>query len=350
MVAAASPAAAAFSSIYVFGDSLSASHDTVNPAPGTPDYYGLRWSNGRVWVEVLAQRQGLVLSNANNDSYYDHNSSNTLADVKKFIPPADVTNDLFVVWVCNADMYDDWQNWQNQPLSISDWQTANNVSVNNHYQVITNLYAKGVRTLILPNAVDVSKIPAINVSGSYTNIVRAGCIDFNNKFANTLNQALAACPGLTIYSPDYFTLLNNVLTNAAYYGLTNALKNGLSIDALSSIPSVNLSNGIAPNYIFWDTQDPSARLHAVVADVCQKIISPAQVRSISSSAGTNQLNIVNYPAGLAGYVDAATTLAPGNWSPTLGINSTNTTQSVFVPASGPQQFYRLRFPYAWSWP
>ena len=34
---------------------------------------------------------------------------------------------------------------------------AINQSQTNHLQIITNLYAKGVRTLILPNAVDISE-------------------------------------------------------------------------------------------------------------------------------------------------------------------------------------------------
>ena len=340
------PASAAFSSLYVFGDSLSASHDGVIPAPGGPDYYGLRWSNGRVWVEVLAQRQGLTLSNADNDSYFDHNSSDTLTDVKNFTAPPDASNDLVVVWVCNADMYDDWQNL----ISLSQWQATNTVSLANHFQIITNLYAKGVRTLVLPNAVDISKIPAVNISGSYTNTARAGCLDFNARLTNTLNQALAVCPGLTIYSPDYFTLLNHVLTNAAYYGLTNALQGGLSIDAYSSVASLSLSNGIGPKYIFWDPQDPSARLHAVMADVAQQMISPSAVGKITALTGSNRLDVVNYPAGLSGFVDASATLAPVSWSPAVGIASTNMAGSFFVPASGSPQFYRLRFPYAWSWP
>ena len=59
------PAQAAFTSFYVFGDSISS---TTNGGGGT--YYygtnGLRWSNGRVWVEVLAQRQGLACATNKN--------------------------------------------------------------------------------------------------------------------------------------------------------------------------------------------------------------------------------------------------------------------------------------------
>ena len=89
------PTKAAFNSLYVFGDALSATADPN--APGGPYFYGQRDSNGRVWVEVLAQRQGLVFENAKNNSYWDHNSSDLVTQLKDFIPPADVANDLFVV-------------------------------------------------------------------------------------------------------------------------------------------------------------------------------------------------------------------------------------------------------------
>ena len=54
-----------------------------------------------------------------------------------------------------------------------------------------------------------------------------GCVDYNIRFSNTISQAKALCPSLKIYAPDFFTLLNNVLANAAAYGLTNALYQGI---------------------------------------------------------------------------------------------------------------------------
>src|SRR5664279_2012532 len=64
------PAQANYSSLYVFGDALSSTTDGTT----SPNYYVGRDSNGRVWVEVLAQRQGLVYDASKNNSYYDHNS------------------------------------------------------------------------------------------------------------------------------------------------------------------------------------------------------------------------------------------------------------------------------------
>jgi phospholipase/lecithinase/hemolysin len=365
------PIHAAFTSLYVFGDSLSSTTDNPN---GGSLYYGQRDSNGRVWVEVLAQRQGLTYAASKNNSYWDHNSAQLVTDVKNFTAPTDVANDLFIVWVCNADTFDAATALLYNPNY--QFSNANILSQSNHLQIITNLYAKGVRTLILPNAVDISKIPAFN-AGTAAPALHAGCVDYNARFANTINQARALCPGLKIYAPDFFTLMDNVLTNAASYGLTNFLVKGRSIDALDAQnygypPAV--INGYGTNFIFWDLQDPTAKFHAVIADVVQQIISPVQISQLTVLTGSNRLDVVNMPLGLNGFVDNGTNLTQASWTTVQNFTSTNTMQSIFVlnptatnalPAYVPAdislppggtpvvtalQFYRLHFPYAWSWP
>jgi phospholipase/lecithinase/hemolysin len=370
------PARADFSSLYVFGDALSATSDNPPPAPAQ-FYYQNHDCNGRVWVEVLAQRQGLTLDATKNDSYFDHNSTALLSDIKNFQAPPDVANDLFIVWVCNADTFDAAQ----APDNSDQWRTAISQSQANHLQIITQLYAKGVRTLVLPNAVDISEIPAFNAGTTLTGIEHSECVAYNFAFSNTINQALSLCPGLTIYAPDYFTLLNNVLTNAAAYGLINALKNGFSIDALDDprISKAVTLNGPGANYIFWDNADPTAKLHEIMADVAQQIISPVQIDWLALSNGSNRLDVINMPVGLNGFVDGTTNMTQPNWTAMQNITSTNTEQSIFVnapplpapvaasgtggstdpnnPAPGtynppfnPGQFYRLDFPFSWSWP
>jgi outer membrane lipase/esterase len=371
---------AAFSSFYVFGDGLSCTASGAN----SPYFYGGRYSNGRVWLEVLAQRQGLSYNAANNNSYYDHSSTDLLTEIVSFKAPQDVANDLFVLWVCNADTFDAAQ----VPDNSQQWTLAITQSQANHLAIITALYAKGVRTLIMPNAVDISKIPAFNAGITLTNVEHNGCIAYNTALANTISQARLLCPGLTIYTPDFYTLLNNVLTNASYYGLTNALSNrGFSIDAYSdpSIAKLTL-NGQGTNYIFWDPQDPTAKLHEIMADTVQQIVSPVKIGKLAPLNGSNRLDVVNYPAGLNGSIDGSTNLALANWSSVTNITSSNTTQSFFViapplpadfglgggggggggsidpnnpgnggtntyvPPNNPAQFYRLNFPFAWNWP
>jgi phospholipase/lecithinase/hemolysin len=354
------PAQATFSSLYIFGDTVST---TTNNSFAGPLYYGKRFSNGRVWVEVLAQRQGLGANSitnvnwsysSNNWSYYGDDSGSLVTNVSHFTAPPAASNALFVVWVNDADFVDDMGNIY-PSTNIVTWTNAINLSLTNHYRAITNLYAKGVRTLVMPNAVDITEIPqydSLIISSPATrNFIRQRVIDFNTAFTNTLmNQIRTNCPGITIYVPDFFSLLDNVLTNAAAYGLTNALSYGVSIDAVDSSLSDLSLNGPGANYIFWDDEDPTAKFHEVMADTAQQLISPVQISQLTVLNGSNRLDMANVPIGLNGLVLGSTDLTLTNWASVTNFSSTNATQSVFVTPSGPVQFYRLKFPFVWTWP
>ena len=142
------------------------------------------------------------------------------------------------------------------------------------------------------------------------------------------------CPGLQIYTPDYYTLLNNVLANPGYYGLSNVLYGGYSIDAIDNYsPNVPPLNGSANNYIFWDQQDPTAKFHEIIADVAQQIISPVQISKLAVFNGSNRLDVVNMPVGLSGFVLGSTNLSAGGWMSVTNFNSTSLNQSIFVNAA-----------------
>jgi phospholipase/lecithinase/hemolysin len=340
------PAQAAFTSLYIFGDGLSAASNNL---PVGPYYYGDRWSNGRVWVEVLAQRQSLVFHFSNSISYFGNTSSNLVAEVNNFSPPAPASNVLVVIWVNNADMY---YPATASPPTLAGFNAAINQSQTNHYKAITNLYAKGIRTLIMPNVVDLSTIPAFNKFTAYTNLFHQASTNYNANFYATLNrvQTNSSYSGLTIFVPDFFALLSNLLMYPANYGVTNALKNKLSIDALGALGNPSLTNGPGTNYIFWDPQDPTAMVHAWMANTAQQLISPAQISQLIAFDGSNRLDLANVPVGQNGLVLGCTNLAMTNWKTNATFAGTNRAQSVYVPASGPCWYYRLRYLYSWTWP
>lgn len=363
------PARATFSSIYIFGDGLSTT--TTNRVAG-PTYYGLRNSNGRVWVEVLAQQLGLTNNywystdssihvsytnlsasstnwsySSNNWSYYGQHSSNLVTYLKTFAAPADASNALFIVWVNDADFVDDMGKIF-PSTNIVTWNNAINLSLTNHYTIITNLYAKGARTLVMPNAVDITEIPQYDIlSSANKNFIRQRVINFDAAFITVLGNAMSSSPGLKIYEPDVFILLDNVLTNAAFYGLTNVLVGGHSADVIENDADTSL-NGSGTNWIFWDVSDPTAKFHAVFAGVVQQLLSPVQISKLTSLNSSNQLDMANIPVGRNGFIYNSTDLV--NWMSMTNISSTNATETLFVPTSGPQQFYQLSFPFAWSWP
>lgn len=397
----------AFTSLHIFGDGIST---TTNNASAGPYYYGLRESNGRVWVEVLAQRLGLGANSitnvnwsnsSNNWSYYGQYSQNLVTNINSFVPPQDVKTALFVVWVNCADFVSDMGNIYLQGYYTNNamWNTNISQSLNDQWNIINSLYAKGVRTLIMPNAVDVTEIPQydniILNAPANRNFIRQEVISFNAQFTAMVNQAQATLPGLTIYEPNFFGLLDNVLTNASAYGLTNALLNGVSIDAYSDPNITTLTlNGQGDNYVFWCKTAPTAKLNEIMADEALQMFAPAGIAGVSvfgavGNPTTNQLVMVNTPVGLNGFVDGSTNMGTP-WAPVANVTGTNLTQSVsfnapplppfvlvgfsslpFSGSSSSQQqqtsqnsgtsattnsvpgemeSYRLRFPMAWNWP
>jgi phospholipase/lecithinase/hemolysin len=294
---AALPAQAGFTSLRVFGDSISSTTGNNTTYPNSTNYYEKRYSNGRVWVEVLAQQQGLPYANSNNTSFFGNYSYLLLQTVTNYTAPADAGTALFVVWVNNADLFEAAYNDGN---SASAWTTDVNKSLTNHFKIVTNLWGKGARTIIMPNAVDVSTIPFFNAS-SHTNFIRQQCLTYNVAFASMLNQAKTKCPGLTIITPDFHTLLNSILATPAAYGLTNALNAfNRSVDAVSDSNLTNKSlNGPGAKYIFWDYADPSAKVHYIMGNVAQQLITPVpaippQIAKLTVQPdGSNRLDMVN---------------------------------------------------------
>jgi hypothetical protein len=308
--------------------------------------------------------------------------------------------------VNNSDLFDLTAN----DYAPSVWTTNINQDQINHLNAIGELYAKGARTLIMPSPVDVGEVPYFDYdegdTQAYLNFVRQECLAYNAAFSNTLNQARAIFPGLTIYEPNFFALLDNVLTNGASYGLTNALYEGENVDAIEYLPNPAI-DGPGTNFVYWDPTDPSAQFHEIMADTVQQMIAPVQISQISilgapSGYTTNQLTVINMPVGLNGFVDGITNLGqtpvvtqgqvPGQqqesysgWGTVANFSSISTTQMISFTApplpqivmpsgngsinpngpnggtasnnsstnalsSGVAQCYRLRFSLVWIWP
>ncbi|MCX7722400.1 MAG: SGNH/GDSL hydrolase family protein [Verrucomicrobiae bacterium] len=345
LIASLPSARGGFSSMFVFGDGTCA---TTNNQFAGPYYYGLRRSNGRVWVEVLAQWQGIPFDSNKNWSYFGHDSTNLVANATAFTPPPDVATTLFVIWCINADLV--WlSNWGGTDMPT--WTNALNQALRNHYRAVTNLYAKGARTLLMPNAADVTITPFYSYyPDAWRVFARQRIVELNQKFAQMLAELTNACPGLRIYMPDFFWVGDHILTNAAAFGLTNVLdENGKRIDALADSRLKDKSlNGPGANYIFWDMYHPTARTHMVLAEYAQRLLSPLRFGQISTANRSNRIELVNLPVGRGGFIDASPDLQ--TWSPLEVLIPTNTTQTVLLPQTGAAAFYRLRFPFNWTWP
>jgi phospholipase/lecithinase/hemolysin len=225
-----------------------------------------------------------------------------------------------------------------------------NQSLSNHFAAIQNLYQKGVRSLVMPNVVDLMQVPFyVQSPAAEKSFIRARIAEYNLGFTARLNQARTAFPNLVIHAPDIRSLLDDILARPSAYGVTNAQEQGFNIDALSDPQLTDKSlNGPGRDYIFWEYLDPTAKVHAILADFVQNLISPARINEGMAIGSSNEWHLANLPIGLSGFVDGSTNFV--DWSPVTNFTSTNTMQPVLVPATQPIWFYRLRFPFAWSWP
>lgn len=340
-----SPARAAFSSLYVFGEIVSSTTNALHSGWSTTNYYQLRNSNGRVWVEVLAERQGIPFDITNDNwSYFGNYSWTVVTNVANFPTPPDAATSLFVVWVSSADLFS-WVIFQNYGTNMALWTNSINAVQTNYFNTIQTLYNKGARTLIMPNAVDVTAAPDFgSLTGPVKIFTRQRVIDMNAQFLVTVSQATAQMPGLTIFVPDIFTLLDQAQTNAASFGLTNAI-----IDALDDPKLKNKSmTGPGASYVFWDQLNPTARFHVAIADAVEQVIAPTTLTGMAVFNGSNRLDVANIPIGRNGQVCTSSNLV--DWASLQSFDSTNSVQSIFVPNGGSQQFYRLTFPLTWTWP
>lgn len=335
-----------FTSLHVFGDSATSTTD----GPTSPYYYENRRSNGRMWVEVMAGWRGLSFDITNHNlSFWEHYSPILVTNVDAYVPPADVSTALFVVWVNNADMY---KNISTSPGLVYDdtvlsvWTNNNNAWISNHFTVITNLYFKGVRTVLMPNAVDLTKTPnfAPGLNNAEREWIRQRTLEFNSGFQDMLDDARATLTDMTIYSSDIFTLFEDVLATPSDHGMTNP-----GVGALNDFSLGDYSlDGPGADYVFWDHIHPTAKFQMLFAEAAQKLIWPVEIDSISATNGSNELHVINIPIGLDGVVRGSTNLA--DWPLSRPFVSTNSMQMISVPVSGPTEFYRLEFPLNWVWP
>ena len=339
-------ALAGFSSIYVFGDGVS--NTNVQPEGGGADYYGTRYCNGRVFVEVLAGWQGVTFDPAKNLSYFGHVSEELLANLATFPAPADAAQSLFIVWNNDADYVDAILSDISLPFGdLTPWNDLRTRSIADHLSAVATLYDKGARKIVMPLAVDVMSVPNFNAVGeSDRAFARQRIVEYNAQFKTAISGLMASKPGLEIVMPDTFAFFDQVLADPGAFGLVDFEdENAGGLD--SGDPALD---GAGAQYVFWDDFHPTAKFQMHLAAFFQQIISPVKVNNLSLSGGNVQIQVANIPLGRDGVILGSANLQPP-WAQDAAIDEDLLTTQTFVfPANGPRRFYRVAFPVVWTWP
>ena len=119
----------------------------------------------------------------------------------------------------------------------------------------------GARTILVPLMPNLGVVPSIAALGP----AAAGFASFLSiEFNNALAAALAQIEGPDIMLFDTFTVLTQVVSQPAAYGFTNATQ-----PCYTGFVAPNPAATVCANpneYVFWDIEHPTTRLHAVLAD------------------------------------------------------------------------------------
>lgn len=328
----AAPRLLAYNAIYAFGDSLT---DTGNdPAPAT-NYFQGRYSNGALWIESLSPRLGLTYNPASNFAESGGETSDALAQVQQFIAPTNAAQALFVVWAGGNDFIHNFT----QGINDGFWSTLISQSVGNVSNSVVQLYARGARTVMVPNQVDLSRIPLVLNSGYPAFVftyLSNQVSQFNAQLASAITAIATAQPDLQLIRPDVHTRFGTVLGNLAADGFTKANPDALNDPALSD----KSFDGPGQDYLFWDEIHPTAKAHALVAQWFFEAL-PRPVLAITVAGGSVELNLRQLQAGQVYTVQAGSDLS--GWSDLATVSATNSVQQWSAPISPSSPvFFRLK--------
>lgn len=266
-----------FTRIFVFGDSLSDSGNLYRLSGGYPPapYFEGRFSNGRVWVEQLADALGLTIRAGDNyavggattgfvnsnDGLNGRDYPGLLDEVASFAATRDTAEAdgvLFVVWAGANDFFLALQNGQDPADLIQN-------GVGNTAQAIQQLWQSGARHILVANVPDLGLTPfarALNIGTAVTQLSAV--------YNQALNAALddLAAAGIPTIRVDAFATLRAMVAQPAEFGFTNVTE------------PLRFVGGNAAEFLFWDPVHPTTAGHAVfaqaAADALVSYFSPRQ--------------------------------------------------------------------------
>ncbi len=299
-----------FSSLVVFGDSLSDVGNVANEAQSEYDvrypspqfnYTDGRFTDGKdtnpkarmltgVWHEQLA-KLFLNLSPATDSldggSDYAFGGAKTIAGTTNrtvisegpFTSSLTIDNmgkqvndylgantpsgsELFIVWGGGNDLFDD-------PSAGNVTQTATNMG-----GLVSQLAMAGARSFIVPNVPPLGMVPEYNMTGDPGTLRNQASASYKDALNAELDQTVASLAQqgitITIYRLDVYTLFLSFIAKPANYGYVN-------------VTDMSQGTAVNPNkYLFWDGIHPTTTGHSYLASAAYALISGQPVVSVSA--------------------------------------------------------------------
>lgn len=271
--------AASFSSIVVYGDSLS-DNGNLFAATGQPvaPYFNGRDSNGPVAVEQMAANLGVPLvdfawigATTGVGNVVDKGSATAFGTnqlpgmmtvfnaTQQSLTP--YLGGLFIVWGGPNDFIA-------QPSLVTAPQVAAR-GVNDIVTIVNDLRNLGATNILVPGMPDLGLTPYIQAQGP---LVAAATSSITDAF----NAALVAQLPTGVKYIDTSTLLRAVVADPTAYGFTNATDACFTGTSLCADPS---------KYVFFDDGHPTTQVDALVAQAFVGAVATPEPGTLASVAG-----------------------------------------------------------------
>lgn len=242
--------------LYVFGDSLSDTGTVFRATgglyPPNPPYFQGRYSNGRVWIEYLAEHLNLSSNRIKNfacggaTTVSDRNSlvPGLQAQVQSFSQANSKTNPdaLYVLW---SGANDYLQGATNPTLPVDTTAKA-----------ISTLAGIGAKKILVANLPDLGQLPATR-NGANANDLSRLTEAHNLGLRRSLKQLNQQYLQLQIVTLDANSLYHQAIAQPSTYGFTN-VTNACLVGTQSC--------GKPDQFLFWDTIHPTTTAHRILGD------------------------------------------------------------------------------------
>jgi phospholipase/lecithinase/hemolysin len=286
--------AAAFTNLYVFGDSLVDAGNTQlavlgagggNPNPSSSGYFQGRFTNGPDYTDLLSQNlfgsfTRASLAGGNNYSFggaLARNNGDGLPDlaaqVGMYFARSGGTADANALYVINVGGNDLFAAASN-PALIPGFQSA---TINVITSQILALNAAGARNILVTGLPNVGGSPVITSQGvAAAAAARALSVNFNNAFQQSLN-GLTLQAGTTLFRFDYISFFDSVTANLSANGLP------ANLDTFTPCTTAQPNNP-APDctrYAFFDSVHPEARLQRLAYNQISALLGVPEPMTVS---------------------------------------------------------------------
>lgn len=255
--------------VIAFGDSLSDKNNMYNASmwklPNNASWFQGRFSNGRTWVEYLANDLNIPLYNwavggAAGDTEYLVipgliSQIQSWVEYMKFAKNYNPQQSLFTLWIGGNDF-------------INYNRTPNDV-IHDLTDALTMLANNGAVNILLLNLPDLTAVPVFNMGKNPAN-VQANVNEFNRQIINVAKNLRDKYPQIHIQLFDTYNLFNQMLINPPSYGFKNTHDTCLNISNGSNLNYL-ISHNLQPScenpsqYVFWDSLHPTTQTHRVIA-------------------------------------------------------------------------------------